>query len=186
MSRCRKRLSPGCVPPMQGEHGFLDLLRCLCVGCDRPARRRSRDHALALCGYVASAFPDIQVDDASLYRSHDRLYTSAGSAAGMDLLIEIVRQDFGSAAADMIARRLVIPAHRKGGQAQFLERPVRQRDGTEVAPLLDKIRQNLAGRWTVASMARECRMSNRTFLRRFAEATGDAQVNGWRTTRRNG
>lgn len=119
-------------------------------------------------------FPDIQVDDASLYRSHNQIFTSAGSAAGMDLLIEIVRQDFGSAAANMIARRLVIPAHRKGGQAQFLERPVRLRDGAEVAPLLDKMRQNLAGCWTVASMARECRMSDRTFLRRFTEATGHA------------
>jgi AraC family transcriptional regulator, transcriptional activator FtrA len=119
-------------------------------------------------------FPNVEVDDASLYRSHDRLFTSAGSAAGMDLLIEIIRQDFGSAAANTVARRLVIPAHRKGGQAQFLERPVRLRDGTEVAPLLDKMRQNLSGRWTVASMARECRMSNRTFVRRFAEATGQA------------
>ena len=65
-----------------------------------------------------------------------------------------------------------MPAHRSGGQAQFLERPVRMRERTEIAPLLDQIRTDLSGRWTIASMAQACRMSNRTFLRRFVEATG--------------
>src|SRR5438552_4833225 len=66
-------------------------------------------------------YPDIAVDSASLYRAHDRIFTSAGSAAGIDLLIEIVRQDFGPAAANSVAKRLVMSAHRTGGQAQFLE-----------------------------------------------------------------
>lgn len=116
--------------------------------------------------------PDILVDDASLYRIHDRIHTSAGSAAGIDLLIEIVRQDFGAAAANSVARRLVMPAHRAGGQAQFLERPVGVREGTEIGPLLEAMRENLAEDWSVTRMAREMRMSGRTFLRRFAEATG--------------
>lgn len=116
--------------------------------------------------------PDIEVDDASLYRSHDRIYTSAGSAAGIDLLIEIVRQDFGAAAANSVARRLVMSAHRTGGQAQFLERPVALREGLEIAPLLDRIRADLTAEWSVARMARECGMSVRTFSRRFSEAIG--------------
>lgn len=116
--------------------------------------------------------PDISVDDASLYRVHDRVYTAAGSAAGIDLLIEIVRQDFGPAAANSVARRLVMPAHRTGGQAQFLERPVAAREGLEIAPLLDRIRADIAARWNVGRMAKETRMSTRTFLRRFSEATG--------------
>ncbi|MBT9368477.1 transcriptional regulator FtrA [Rhizobium sp. CSW-27] len=116
--------------------------------------------------------PQVQVDEASLYRSHDRILTAAGSAAGIDLLIEIVRQDFGAAAANSVARRIVMPAHRNGGQAQFLERPVALRPGSEIAPLLDRIRTDLAGDWTIARMASTCRMSERTFIRRFFEATG--------------
>ncbi|WP_086472018.1 transcriptional regulator FtrA [Devosia lucknowensis] len=121
---------------------------------------------------LGDRFPAVAVDRASLYRSHGRIYTSAGSAAGIDLLIEIVRQDFGADAANSVARRLVMPAHRLGGQAQYLERPVPAPHQSEVAPLLDRIRADLAGSWTVSRMASECRMSLRTFVRRFVEATG--------------
>ena len=119
-------------------------------------------------------YPDVSVDDASLYRIHDRIHTSAGSAAGIDLLIEVVRQDFGAAAANSVARRLVMPAHRAGGQAQFLERPVGVREGTEIGPLLEEVRGSLEADWTVSRMAGEMGMSLRTFLRRFAEATGQS------------
>jgi AraC family transcriptional regulator, transcriptional activator FtrA len=121
---------------------------------------------------LGEQYPDVAVDDASLYRVHDRIFTSAGSAAGIDLMIEIVRLDFGPAAANSVAKRLVMSAHRTGGQAQFLERPVARRLGLEIAPLLDKIRAELSTDWSVRRMAGECRMSGRTFLRRFAEATG--------------
>lgn len=121
---------------------------------------------------LRTRYPDIAVDDASLYRSHNRIYTSAGSAAGIDLMIDIVRQDFGASAANSVARRLVMPAHRSGGQAQFLERPVPHREGLAIAPLLENVRANLAANWSVERMAGECRMSVRTFLRRFSEATG--------------
>jgi AraC family transcriptional activator FtrA len=117
-------------------------------------------------------FPAVTVDAASLYREHDGVFTSAGSAAGIDLLIEIVRRDFGAEAANSVARRLVVPAHRSGGQAQFLERPVPARPTGEVAPLLDRMRETLGRDWTTEAMAKACRMSLRTFLRRFQEATG--------------
>lgn len=116
--------------------------------------------------------PLIEVDDASLYRCHDRIFTSAGSAAGIDLLIEIVRQDFGAKAANSVARRLVMPAHRNGGQAQFLERPVPASRHSEIAPLLDAIRMRLGDDWTLQRMADKSHMSLRTFVRRFGEATG--------------
>lgn len=116
--------------------------------------------------------PLITVDDASLYRSHGRIFTSAGSAAGIDLLIEIVRQDFGPKAANSVARRLVMPAHRTGGQAQFLERPVPLTRQTEIAPLLDDLRLFLAEDWTLQRMADKSHMSLRTFVRRFTDATG--------------
>ncbi|MDP9840648.1 AraC family transcriptional activator FtrA [Neorhizobium huautlense] len=121
---------------------------------------------------LRSRHEDIVVDDASLYQAHDRIYTSAGSAAGIDLLIEIVRQDFGTEVANSVARRLVMPAHRNGGQAQFLERPVPPVHQSAVAPLLDKIRSDLKASWTLQQMASECGMSLRTFVRRFTEATG--------------
>lgn len=116
--------------------------------------------------------PDLAVDDASLYREHNGVFTSAGSAAGIDLMIEIVRRDFGPAAANSVARRLVMPAHRNGGQAQFLVRPVPQREALAIAPLLDAIRSDIAADWSLQRMAATCRMSRRTFLRRFVEATG--------------
>jgi len=119
-------------------------------------------------------FPQIEVDETSLYRDGDRIFTSAGSAAGIDLMIEIVRRDFGPAAANSVARRIVMPAHRSGGQAQFLERPVRIRPDAAVAPLLDRIRLELHKSWTIEQMAREARMSKRTFERRFFEATGSS------------
>lgn len=76
-----------------------------------------------------------------------------------------------------------MPAHRSGGQAQFLERPVRMRDRTDIAPLLDAMRSDLASPWTISRMAAHCRMSGRTFLRRFVEATG-SPPGDWLTTER--
>ena len=121
---------------------------------------------------LRARYPKLKVDEASLYQAHDGIFTAAGSAAGIDLLIEIVRRDFGAAAANSVARRLVMQAHRTGGQAQFLERPVARREGSEITPLLDTIRASLIRDWTIENMAKECRMTSRTFLRRFSEATG--------------
>jgi AraC family transcriptional regulator, transcriptional activator FtrA len=117
-------------------------------------------------------FPAITVDEFALYRGQDNIFTSAGSAAGIDLMIELVRRDFGPEAANSVARRIVMPAHRNGGQAQFLERPVGIRPDSELAPLLDRVRADLRENWTIATMARAARMSRRTFERRFIEATG--------------
>ena len=117
-------------------------------------------------------YPAVTVDEASLYRGEDRLFTSAGSAAGIDLLIELVRQDFGPNAANSVARRMVMPAHRNGGQAQFVERPVPKQTTSPIAPLLDQVRTNLHLPWTVDRLAGTAKMSKRTFERRFSEAMG--------------
>ncbi|WP_082745500.1 transcriptional regulator FtrA [Erythrobacter sp. CCH5-A1] len=117
-------------------------------------------------------FPAIDVDEASLYRIEDRICTSAGSSAGIDLMIEIVRQDFGPDAANSVARRIVMPGHRSGGQAQYLERPVRTRPDAEIAPVLDRIKGDIQRSWTIDEMAKFAKMSKRTFERRFGEATG--------------
>lgn len=120
------------------------------------------------------SYPQIEVDEASLYQQQGRIFTSAGSAAGLDLMLELVRQDYGQDKANSVARRLVLPAHRTGDQAQFLERPVPMRQGTEIAPVLDRIRANLAETWDIRRMSKISGMSTRTFQRRFIEATGQS------------
>jgi AraC family transcriptional activator FtrA len=120
-------------------------------------------------------FPAVRVDPNVLYVDEGRLLTSAGSAAGLDLCLHLVRRDFGAAAANQVARRLVVPPHRDGGQAQFLERPVEPlagRTGGSLAALLDRLQRRLQEPITVAQMARRVAMSERTFIRRFRAATG--------------
>ncbi|WP_269580834.1 transcriptional regulator FtrA [Roseibium sp. Sym1] len=121
---------------------------------------------------LRTRFPDVTVDETSLYRLEDRIHTSAGSAAGIDLMLEIIRRHYGADKANRVARRLVVPSHRAGGQSQFLERPVACRTGNPIASLLEEVRGRLAEDWTVERLAAQCPMSPRTFQRRFSEATG--------------
>ena len=122
-------------------------------------------------------FPKIGVDANVLYVDEGSILTSAGSAAGLDLCLHLVRRDYGSKIANQVARRLVIPPHREGGQAQFLDRPVEdgalgaERRGS-LSVLLDKIRKRPSERWHIAELARLAAMSRRTFMRRFRAATG--------------
>jgi AraC family transcriptional activator FtrA len=122
-------------------------------------------------------YPKIRVDANVLYVDEGSLLTSAGSAAGLDLCLHLVRRDYGSAIANQVARRLVIPPHRDGGQAQFLERPVEERDRhvgrfQSLSVLLDKIRKRPGESWRIAELARLAVMSERTFMRRFRATTG--------------
>jgi AraC family transcriptional regulator, transcriptional activator FtrA len=122
-------------------------------------------------------YPTICVDPNVLYVDEGSVLTSAGSAAGLDLCLHLVRRDYGSAIANQVARRLVIPPHRDGGQAQFLERPVEDRERKSGHPkslsvLLDKIRKRPGQSWRIGELARLAAMSERTFMRRFRAATG--------------
>lgn len=121
---------------------------------------------------LQAAHPTVTVDADRLYAEDGTLFTSAGSAAGIDLLLHLVRQDFGPDAANSVARRMVVPAHRSGGQAQFIERPVPVHPRSQLAALLDRIRAEPARAWTIATMAESAAMSRRTLVRRFHEATG--------------
>lgn len=116
--------------------------------------------------------PRITVDPAVLYIDEGDILTSAGSAAGLDLCLHLVRRDFGAEIANQVARRLVIPPHRKGGQAQFIERPLPQREDHRLSILLDRLREQPADGMTIGELARSVAMSERTFLRRFRETTG--------------
>lgn len=121
---------------------------------------------------LSQRHPAIEVDASVLYVEEDRILTSAGSAAGIDLMLHLVRSDFGVEAANSVARRLVMPPHRSGGQAQFIERPVQPDRLNRLSDVLEQMRANLQGDWTVDRMAQSVLMSPRTFLRRFIAATG--------------
>jgi AraC family transcriptional activator FtrA len=123
---------------------------------------------------LQAAHPSIDVDASVLYAEGDRVFTSAGSAAGIDLMLHIVRADFGVEAANSVARRLVMPPHRSGGQAQFIERPVPADGDQRLVQLLDQVRADLQAPWSVDQMAGHVAMSPRTFLRRFVELTGQS------------
>lgn len=132
---------------------------------------------------LAERYPALRVDRDTLYSIDGALMTSAGSAAGLDLCLEIVRRDFGAAMANQVARRLVLPAHRDGGQAQFVARPVPRHRPDQLAALLDRMRARLDADWTLAAMAEAARISERTLVRRFREATGQSPLT-WLTGER--
>jgi AraC family transcriptional activator FtrA len=115
--------------------------------------------------------PAIDVNANVLYVEEQRVFTSAGSAAGIDLMLDLVRSDFGIEAANSVARRLVMPPHRSGGQAQFIERPVPVDHANRLAGMLEMVRSDLRAPWSVTHMAHAAAMSSRTFLRRFIEST---------------
>jgi AraC family transcriptional activator FtrA len=139
------------------------------TGLLRGKRATTHWHHLA---WFATTYPDIEVDRHALYVEDAGLLTSAGSAAGLDLCLHVVREDFGAKAANSVARRLVIPAHRDGGQAQFVERPVPPSSGKGISALLDTIRTRPGEQWTIGRMAREARVSARSVHRQIRDATG--------------
>lgn len=123
---------------------------------------------------MRQAFPAVEIDAGVLYVEEERIFTSAGSAAGIDLLLHIIRGDLGAEAANRVARRMIVQPHRRGGQAQFIDRPVPAQAQSRLAPLLDRVRAEPARDWSVRAMAREAAMSERSFFRRFSDALGCA------------
>jgi AraC family transcriptional activator FtrA len=121
---------------------------------------------------LASKYPALRVNPDVLYIDNSPIFTSAGSAAGIDLLLHLVRLDHGAEKANSVARRLVMSTHREGGQAQFIERPMPLAPHSRLAPLLDAVRCDLSRPYRIADLARSAVMSERTFIRRFREATG--------------
>jgi transcriptional regulator GlxA family with amidase domain len=121
---------------------------------------------------LANRFPLARVNPDVLYVCDGPVLTSAGSAAGLDLCLHLIRRDYGERLANIAARRMVMPPHRAGGQAQFVATPVRAQDAETLAPLLDEIASELAKDHSVTSMSARAAMSERTFARRFRAETG--------------
>ncbi|WP_327090599.1 helix-turn-helix domain-containing protein [Nonomuraea sp. NBC_01738] len=122
-------------------------------------------------------YPEVVVNASVLYVDGGDVLTSAGSAAGLDLLIHLVRADHGASVANAVARRLVVPPHRDGGQAQFIQAavtPVEDDDG--VARAMAWALGHLTEPITVAMLAGQARMSERSFIRHFKRQTGTSPL----------
>jgi transcriptional regulator GlxA family with amidase domain len=141
-----------------GEAGLLDGRRCT----------THWRHAAAL----AAQFPLAKVEPEVLFVCDGPVLTSAGTAAALDLCLHVIRADHGEEIARKVARRMVLPPHRDGGQAQFVDAPIRTRPADTLAPLLDALSEELDQEHTIDSLAQRSAMSPRTFARRFRDETG--------------
>ncbi len=121
---------------------------------------------------LAAAHPLAHVDPDVLYVRDGTVITSAGTAAGIDAALYLVRTELGSAVATTIARRMVVPPHRDGGQRQFIDRPVPTTTAESLGPVLTWMLEHLDTAFTVDDLARRSAMSSRTFARRFVAETG--------------
>lgn len=151
-----------------GEAGLLD-------------GRRSTTHWMH-AAELSRRFPAADVDPTVLYVDEDRVITSAGTAAGIDACLHLVRRELGAAAASVIARRMVVPPHRDGGQAQYVDTPL-PCDVETLAPLLAWVMEHLDEELTVPDLAARSLMSERTFARRFRAETGTTPA-AWITRQR--
>src|SRR4029079_7590415 len=132
---------------------------------------------------LAARFPLARVEPEVLYVDDDRVLTSAGTAAGIDACLYLWREEFGAAAASTVARRMVVPPQREGGQAQFIRSPVPDCDVETLGPLLTWMTEHLGEDHTVESLARSASMSPRTFERRVRADT-DTTPHAWLTRQR--
>jgi AraC family transcriptional regulator, transcriptional activator FtrA len=125
------------------------------------------------CADLARQYPRVSVDPGVLYVDDGNLLTSAGSAASLDLCLHVIQRDYGTDIASTIARDLVVPLYRPGGQAQYIETPLPAlHDGDLFADTVGWLRAHLDEPVTVADLAARSAMSPRTFARRFVASTG--------------
>jgi transcriptional regulator GlxA family with amidase domain len=134
--------------------------------------RRATTH-WQFTGRLAERYPRVEVDAQVLYVEDGPVITSAGAAAGIDACLHLVRREYGAATANALARRMVVPAHRSGGQAQFIETPMPAPTAPgDLSDLIDWIQAHLDRPLTADVLAARAAMSPRTFARRFKAVTG--------------
>lgn len=121
---------------------------------------------------LQSEFPNTIVDEGVLYVDNGDVITSAGTSAGIDAALHLVRRELGTEIANRIARRMVVPPHRDGGQRQFVDMPIPTDESASLGGLLPWIVDNLVVQHTSQSLARRANMSERTFARKFQAETG--------------
>lgn len=169
--------SPELVEAVRAAHTAGARIAAICSGAFVLAAAGLLDGRRATTHWMhthelARRHPEVCLDPKVLYVEDGGIYTSAGTAAGLDLCLELVRVDHGAAVANALARRLVTPPHRTGGQAQYVELPAVARDDTTLGPLLEWARGRLDGPLTLTDLARQAGISRRTLARRFEETIG--------------
>ncbi|MGV8875696.1 MAG: GlxA family transcriptional regulator [Rhodococcus sp. (in: high G+C Gram-positive bacteria)] len=120
----------------------------------------------------AELYPRVLLDPNVLYTQDGNVFTAAGEASGIDLCLFMIRQDFGAVVANRVARGTVVPPHRSGGQAQYIDTPVARTHGTSTADAQEWALHNLGRNVSVEDLAHRQAMSVRTFSRRFAAEVG--------------
>lgn len=120
----------------------------------------------------SARFPGVEVDPDVLFVDEGSVITSAGTAAGIDACLHLVRRELGSTVANAVARRMIVPPQRDGGQRQFIDLPVPETDCDSLQPVLDWMLDNLSAEFSTAQLAQRATMSERTFARRFVAETG--------------
>lgn len=127
---------------------------------------------------MARQFPKTEVDPDVLFVQDGKVVTGAGTAAGIDAALHVVRTELGASAANIVARRMVVPPQRDGGQSQFIQTPVPDRGSDSFAKVTEWMLEHLDQDLTVDLLARKALMSPRTFARRFRAETGTTP-NAW-------
>lgn len=124
---------------------------------------------------LAERFPDVHMDADVLYVDEGNIVTSAGAAAGIDCCLHLVREMLGSDTANRIARRMVVPPFRRGGQAQFIEQPMPDAPSDRrMARLLEQVQRHLDQEHNLDDIAEKAAMSRRSFTRHFRQLTGSS------------
>jgi len=167
---------PALVEAVRDAHQRGARVAALCTGAFVLAQaglldgRRATTH-WRHAALLAATFPEVRVDPDVLFVDHGDVSTSAGTGAGIDLCLHLVRSDHGAAHAAQIARGMVLPPHREGSQLQYATPPPPTRADDSLAPLLEWAVSEL-GTLTVDRLAAYAGLSTRTLARRFAEQLG--------------
>jgi AraC family transcriptional regulator, transcriptional activator FtrA len=174
----RGEIPAGLPEALRQAHARGSRIVSLCTGAFALAAaglldgRRATTHWTE-CGALARQYPNVTVDPAVLFVDEGDILSSAGSAASMDLCLHVVRQDHGTEIATQLARQLVVPPQRDGGQAQYIDAPMPQLDSSSLfADTIRWLQEHLNEQVTVEDLAARCAMSPRTFARRFLAAVG--------------
>lgn len=162
---------------IRGAHARGATILSICTGAFILAETGLLDGLTAVTHWryaeqFAARFPRTEVSMDVLYVDHGQIVTGAGTAAGIDAVLHLVRRELGASVATRIARRMVVPPQRDGGQRQYVEAPVPETDCESLQPVLDHITANLDATHAVPELARLAMMSERTFARRFVKETG--------------
>ncbi len=188
LARAETIIVPPCSDPsgipqellsaLQRAHARGARLVSLCTGAFVLAAagllegRRVTTH-WAECSRLQRDYPELEIDPGVLYVDGGGIFTSAGSAASIDLCLHLVRTDYGAEMAAALARDLVVPPYRDGGQAQYIATPLPEVGAADLfAEALDWAQEHLAEPLTIEDLAHRSAMSRRTFARRFHASTG--------------